>query len=633
MNIQAQMCGLVLMLVLLFFFIRRKTLGLNTQIVFHFVMGITILCITMDILSVVVICSRDSLPLWFVKLVCKLYLVTLVFEGMFGLLYVYADICRKQKAFKRRAYVCVAVAVVFAVAVLAHPIYIFQEGWVVYTEGPSDIITYIGAVGFVVYNAMLLIIKRKQIVPRRSKAVAVWLVIWIGSAVIQFCNSELLLVGYSTAIGVTIIYLRLENPEFMTDRATGLFNQAAFLDYTGKLFNQNKDFAVLSVTVTQGSRREHEGEQEQELLLSVAGPLFGLPKSRSFKISEDEVLVVIDDMRWVDIRVRDVRRIFEAGIRKYPDMLGTQYILIPSARKIGDAKDVLRLIRYAEMRSSDFGAGNFINADEDMLLQMRKEVRMAGLIAEAMEKDRIEVFYQPIYSTKKRCFTSAEALVRMRDEQGRLIPPVQFIPVAEANGMITRLGELMFEKVCRFIKEHNVIRYGIEYIEVNLSIVQCASPKLAERYKSIIEKYGIDPKWINLEITESASLEAKQILLENMHRLIEYGVHFSLDDFGTGQSNLNYIVDMPVSIVKFDRDMTNAYFENGKAKYVMGAAMHMIQGMGLEIVSEGIEKKEQYEVLAQLGIDYIQGYYFSKPLPEPEFMELIQKQKRSGGAL
>ena len=102
-------------------------------------------------------------------------------------------------------------------------------------------------------------------------------------------------------------------------------------------------------------------------------------------------------------------------------------------------------------------------------------------------------------------------------------------------------------------------------------------------------------------------------------------MEFSLDDFGTGQSNLNYIVDMPVDIVKFDRDMTNAYFENGKAKYVMDAAMHMVHGMDLEIVSEGIETKEQYEAMEGLGINYIQGYYFSKPLPERQFLEFIAR--------
>ncbi len=133
------------------------------------------------------------------------------------------------------------------------------------------------------------------------------------------------------------------------------------------------------------------------------------------------------------------------------------------------------------------------------------------------------------------------------------------------------------------------------------------------------------PDCINLEITESASMSAKKTLLGNMRRLREYGVHFSLDDFGTGQSNLNYIVEMPVDIVKFDREMSQAFFRDEKAQYVMNAAMQMIQGMQLKIVSEGIEDKQQYLEMEKLGIDYIQGYYFSKPLPEKEFLEFLHK--------
>ncbi len=158
-------------------------------------------------------------------------------------------------------------------------------------------------------------------------------------------------------------------------------------------------------------------------------------------------------------------------------------------------------------------------------------------------------------------------------------------------------------------------------------MVQCAYKQLAEDYIKIMKDYGVSPDQINLEITESASLDAKKALLENMKNLMDYGVNFSLDDFGTGQSNLDYIVDMPVDIVKFDRGMTNAYFENGKAKYIMDAAANMIQGMDMKIVSEGIETETQFNTMQDMGINYIQGYYFSKPLPEEEFLKFIQKAK------
>ena len=107
---------------------------------------------------------------------------------------------------------------------------------------------------------------------------------------------------------------------------------------------------------------------------------------------------------------------------------------------------------------------------------------------------------------------------------------------------------------------------------------------------------------------------------------MDFGVNFSLDDFGTGQSNLNYIIDMPVEIVKFDREMTNAYFANSKAKYIMDAAMNMIHGMNLDIVIEGVETEEQLHTMEELRVNYIQGFFFSKPLPVMEFTRFIAER-------
>jgi EAL domain-containing protein (putative c-di-GMP-specific phosphodiesterase class I) len=167
--------------------------------------------------------------------------------------------------------------------------------------------------------------------------------------------------------------------------------------------------------------------------------------------------------------------------------------------------------------------------------------------------------------------------------------------------------------------------WGMRYIEVNLSVRQCDSRTLAERYETIMEKYDVQPYMINLEVTESASIQKKNMFKQNMERLLNYGVSFSLDDFGNGESNLNYIVEMPVDIVKFDRDMTKSYFETSKGKLVMETATRMILDLGLCIVSEGVETEEQLEAMKKLGVQYIQGYYFSKPLPQDEFVCFVKE--------
>ena len=143
-----------------------------------------------------------------------------------------------------------------------------------------------------------------------------------------------------------------------------------------------------------------------------------------------------------------------------------------------------------------------------------------------------------------------------------------------------------------------------------------------------MKREQVDPRYINLEITESSTLHYRNILLENMNLLSDLGCSFSLDDFGTGESNLNYIVDMPVQIVKFDRDMVQNYFRNDRAKIVMRATVSMIKTMGLKIVAEGVETKEQLDAMEELGVDYIQGYYFSKPLQEKDFLRFIETNNR-----
>jgi EAL domain-containing protein (putative c-di-GMP-specific phosphodiesterase class I) len=261
-----------------------------------------------------------------------------------------------------------------------------------------------------------------------------------------------------------------------------------------------------------------------------------------------------------------------------------------------------------------------------MVEERRNYAKMIKTIADALKEDRVEVFLQPIYSVEKDHFTSAEALVRIRNTDGSIVPPGQFIPVAEETGMIDQLGERVFEKVCQFIQREKIWELGIEYIEVNLSVHQCESRTLSKRYEEIMEQYGVKPSMINLEVTESASIQTRKVFMQNMERLIEYGVSFSLDDFGNGESNLNYIVDMPVEIVKFDRDMTKAYFEKSKGKLVMETATTMILDMGLKIVSEGVETVKQLEAMKKLGVQYIQGFYFSRPLPQDEFIKFVRER-------
>ena len=630
MNIYAQCCGITLLLVLGWFYVRQKRLHLNTGKAFFFALAVTLCSLVLDALSVVMICNMDRLPYIAVVFSCKTYVSSLVLVWLSTVCYICTDIYSKRIQYYKvvNANVLMSLVAIILIYVLPITIYSDPKSGEVYTYGPSVMVAYVLAAFYVVTNLTLLVRKKAVIRLSRRKAMAFWMVIWLGAAVIQFLHNEILIVGFASSIGIMVLYIKLENPEALLDRQTGLFNQMALTRYMRQLSYRSRDFSMVLLVlehsfcknVSKGSA-ESEVAAEREMIDFIAS----VPETRAFKTAGDEIMLVCRKKEIAEKNLEILRERFERGWGKDESVFQRPFwIYLPDSTIIHDMKDISHLIRYVRQNNKELLENGFLQIDEAIAEEMYRTQRMESVIFNAIEQDWITVYYQPIYSTKEDRFVSAEALVRITDEEGRVVPPYDFVWVAEKNGMMLRLGEIIFEKVCRFIRDCKPEQYGIEYIEVNLSAIQCAHERFADNYIAIMERYGVRPEFINLEITETATMGAKKTALANMQKLIEYGVSFSLDDFGTGESNLNYIVEMPVKIVKFDRTMINSYFENGKARYVMDAAMHMIHGMKLEIVSEGIETKEQYETMRSLGISYIQGYYFSRPIPEQEFLEFIK---------
>lgn len=626
MNIQFQICGIVIILVLMVLYVRKSILRFNTQLMFRGMFCSLLLCLSFDIFSLLAIYERVDMPWLLVVAICKTYLATLVCVALMGFLYVYADIERKQRRVVRGICFFSSLAILDILGIFLAPISVYRNGETAYTYGPSVLITYVGAAGFVFYNLFFIIKNKDRLNPRRRNAMAIWLSVWIGAAILQFVQPELLIIGFAGAVGTMIVFMQMENPELYMDRATGFFNAGAQVEYLEAKLGHADDFAVLTILVHYGIHRGITAKVNENIMLNLAKKLRSLPQAKSFKVGDSELQIIFDDPEAAEICVQDIPNIFQVVFSQYEERLSMECIFFPHSAMVVSATKLSQLIQYINNKGLVSEGQDIFRVTDELIANVENESRITALMKEAIQHDeRIDVFYQPIYDTKTGSFTSAEALVRMYDRAGKLIPPGDFIPIAEANGMILQIGEIVFDKVCHFFVENNLTARGMKYIEVNLSMVQCVQKDLAETYINIMKKSHICAANINLEITESATMEEKQMLLQNMKTLREYGVSFSLDDFGTGQSNLNYIMEMPVQIVKFDKGMTDAYFENDRAKYIMDTTIQMIQGMELEIVSEGVETKEEYDTLLKKGIRHIQGYYFSRPLPGETFLQFLDE--------
>ena len=250
------------------------------------------------------------------------------------------------------------------------------------------------------------------------------------------------------------------------------------------------------------------------------------------------------------------------------------------------------------------------------------------ILTRAIEEKKFQVYYQPIYNVSKKKYCSAEALVRLNDPEFGNIPPGMFLDYAERTNQIHLIGDFVIEKVCEFLGSSKAVELGLDYVEVNLSAAQCVETDIVEKIKGWLEKYNIKPEQLRLEITEIAASFNSQVVEKNIYALKELGIHFALDDYGTGYSNIKKVISLPFDLVKLNKSFVNE-IDNPYMLSIVQDTIRMLKKLGKEILIEGIETSEHAEQFSQLmgensdGCEYLQGFYFSHPLPQSEFVKFL----------
>ena len=258
----------------------------------------------------------------------------------------------------------------------------------------------------------------------------------------------------------------------------------------------------------------------------------------------------------------------------------------------------------------------------DIMTETERQREVLRYIEEAILDQRMEIHMQPVYSLEQDKITSLEVLSRMKDQEGNFINPEYFIHVAEENHCILKLGELIFRRACIFASQNHIFDYGIEYMNVNISPGQCQYERLTEDFVEIAAEYDIPVERIHLEITES-EFQDPQAVERTLDRLRKFGMQVALDDFGTGCSTLLSILELPIDYVKIDKSLVWSYGEGGNQ--FLDDLMPVIKNEGKKVIAEGIETEEHIEIFRRLQGDYLQGYYYSKPLPEHEFVKYVRE--------
>lgn len=258
--------------------------------------------------------------------------------------------------------------------------------------------------------------------------------------------------------------------------------------------------------------------------------------------------------------------------------------------------------------------------DNEIHLKLVNEREIENTMESALEKKEFIVYLQPKYNSRTEELSGAEALVRWLSDEKGLMSPGKFIPIFEKNGFITKLDDYMLSEICALQSRWNKEGRKLFPISVNISRAHFERVDLAEHIRDIVKQYDIPYSCIEIELTESAFFDDKNLLIETVKRLREYGFVVSMDDFGSGFSSLNSLKDIPLDIIKLDAGFFNiANDDDNRSSYIIEDTIAMAKHLNMQTVAEGIETRQQVDFLSKLGCDLIQGYYFARPMPIDEF--------------
>lgn len=626
-NIHFQIAGLAVLSLSAVMLFHQKRLKFKAERAFVKLLVMTLVCTVLDIASIAAINYQSVIGEDTCAAVCKIYLFSLSLVACQSAFFAVAEIRHSFK--KVWTNLTLAPLVAEAFILCCYPLKYNVGDGSIYTSGIPVVFTYIVCGLYIFATFFTVAFLKDGISVKRRRTLYVWLLFCIVAAVIQLVFSHLLIVSFAMCISCMYMYCRLENPEYHVDFTTNVFNRKGFEVFLQEYLNSEEGRAVIAFSLNRMTTiNEVFGTKSVDKLVSgMASFVEKIDDTTFFKLDDNLFSIIVDESSKTELVLDSLLNRFRmpwdiAGVT-VESSISVAYI--DSLERVKGIEELEEALYYFTKEAEKQGEGTVIYIDAAELANRKRSIELKRTLDWAFNNDGIEVYYQPIYNISEGKFDSMEALARVRDENGSILPPFDFIKYAEKNGMILKLGEIVFRKVCEFIQRMKIEEYGIEYIEVNLSVVQCMQDDMARTLKNVMAEYRVSPYRINFEITESAAANSRKALERNMNDLLKYGSGFSLDDYGSGYSNLAYVISLPLKIIKIDKLLVDHYFVSDKVKIATKSTIDMIHQLGMKVIVEGIETEEQYLEFKKLGVEFIQGFYFSKPLSRDKVLNFVQE--------
>ncbi len=631
--IDYEICACFLTLFLIIYFLIHKRLPIMINRIWFTLLIILEINILLNIFSTLMLKHTESLSYSFLYAVMIFYYISeaLSLNLFFGYVAVLTKINDKLRHLK--LFLLSAPTVLFIILLITTP---FTKALVYFDEnknyiyGDFYIINYLIGLYFVILIFALVIKYRKTISRNTIYPIFSFLFILIAISIVQFVFPKYLFISFINAIGLVIFFLSAQSPRNHIDNRTELFNASAlqtYLDFAGK---KNKKYSIFAISI---ESYDHLSslfgvQSSNKLLVKIADFLMEkYPDYLIFRYSGNKFILLLPEEK---NKFENLQFLFD-GFPSTWEVEGLPFTIMTNALSIKseiiqNVETFFLLLDYAfnKMKGETLGVFQVINQQTvDAFVEFEKNSTALALV---IDENNVEVHYQPLYSISEGKIVSIEALARIKDQQGRYIPPSIFIDIAEKGGLISRLSELVLHKVCQFLKTIDIKAYDINRVSINLSGIQFIQNDFITKLVDTLNEANVPTTLIGLEIIESIATSSIINIHEIMNELIALGFSFYLDDYGKGYSNIDCISILPFEYIKMDKSMIANYESNKTVRLFMNSLVTILRESNKKIVVEGVEEKKHIEILKTLGVDYVQGFYYSQPLTEQQIIELI-KQK------
>lgn len=509
--------------------------------------------------------------------------------------------------------------------------YFDEVGKLVYIY-PQAATVNIGIDLYYAFATYLLLKYTKTISSEKASALWVYYFLMMVGVPIRIVTKSSSIFEFSVSLALLLCVYTFQNPSEFVDRLTGTSTRNALNFTISTNLLQKREFTLFGIHIDRFNAilGEKSSEVAAAMVSQVTEYLKGLsPDKVVFYPNMEDFILIFQGVTPDEVVIERTAEQIRKRFKDTWTILDEEIKLYESPYAIGFPDEVSSLERYNEVRGVLDKA--IVKQGKDMLRMadlnlkiVEHDKKIDSIVKHALDDGLLEVYYQPIYSPSTGRFTSCEALLRLKDPQLGFISPAILMPIAERNGTILSIDRFVIESVCEMLQETDVRRHGLDYVELNLSVVDCIQTNLYDNVMNMLSKYQVKPSEINFEITETYEQGITSVMDENITKLTEAGIAFSMDDFGTGYSNLVRIATTPVDLFKLDKSIIQSAFESETSYMVMINLIKIIKALKKEIVAEGVETGEQARQLIKLGCDHIQGFFYARPMPRDQFLQFLR---------